>query len=323
MLGREENSFELIRVERDGKPGHMRVLSFANGVPPFYADVSPDGSIYVDSPAMSPSISRFTVTGGLISDSSAPPPSDKRVLLLNDGRALITAPFGGHLRLLCGTAGADFRPFLQGDQSDVAYVSPVTADEVVFLLGPSGKRHIAFASVSNGVLRRDVPVPGGNATRVAVSASLKTIYYVAQGTIYSMPEDGGPPVRFAEGDDLAIAPSGRLLVIHNSKGMVRVQLPSGVAEPIVLPPGMRLASVQLSPSAIDREGRILVSVVTPDNFDYKPAIIAGGKVTVISTDRPGDNLVPGWTPDGNVIAVHDVLRSELWRFTKITKSERR
>ena len=323
MLGREEDSFELIRVERDGKPGHTRVLSFANGVPPFYADVAPDGSIYVDSAAMSPSISRFTAAGRLISDSAAPPPSDKRVLLLNDGRLLITAPLGGSLRLLCGTAGTDFRPFLQGDHSDVAYAAPVSPDEVALLLGPSGKRHIAFASVGNGVLRRDVPVPGGNATAVAVSASLKTIYYVAQGAIYSMPEQGGSPVRLAAGDDLAIDPSGRLLVIHDSKGMARLQLPSGTAQPIVLPPGMRLAAVRLSPSAIDREGRILLSVVTPNDFDYKPAIIDGGKITVISMDRPGDNLVSGWTPDGNVISVHDVLRSELWRFTKITKSERR
>jgi predicted Ser/Thr protein kinase len=321
MLGREENSFELIRVERNGRPGHTRVLSFANGVPPFYADMSPDGSIYVDSAAMSPSISRFTVAGRLISDSPAPPPSERRVLPLNDGRVLITAPLGGSLQLLCGTAGNDFRPFLQGDHSDVAYASPAGQNEIALLMGPSGKRQIAFASVSNGVLHRIVSIPGGNATAVAVSASLKAIYYVAQGAIYSMPESGGPPVRLAAGDDLAIAPSGRLLVIHDSKGMARIQLPSGAAEPIVLPAGIRLAAVRLSPSAIDREGRILLSVVTPNEFDYKPAIIEGGKVTVISTDRPGDNLVPGWTPDGDVISMHDVLRSELWRFTKTGNSE--
>ena len=321
MLGREENSFELIRVERDGKPGHTRVFSFANGVPPFYADAAPDGSIYVDSAAMSPSISRFTVAGRLISDSAAPPPSDKRVLLLNDGRVLITAPFGGHLRLLSGTAGADFRPFLQSDHNDVTYASPAAPNEIALLMGPSGKRHIAFASVRNGVIRRDIPVPGGDATAVAVSATLKTIYYVAQDAIYSMPEEGGPPKRLTGGHDLAIAPSGRLLVIHDTKGLARVQLPSGITEPIVLPAGIRLASVDLSPSAIDREGRILISVVTPNDFDYKAAMIDGGKVRVISTERPGDNLVPGWTTDGDVISVHDVLRSELWRFTKTGSSE--
>ena len=191
----------------------------------------------------------------------------------------------------------------------------------MFDMGPSGKRHIAFASVRNGVIRRDIPVPGGDATAVAVSATLKTIYYVAQDAIYSMPEEGGPPKRLTGGHDLAIAPSGRLLVIHDTKGLARVQLPSGITEPIVLPAGIRLASVDLSPSAIDREGRILISVVTPNDFDYKAAIIDGAKVTVISTDRPGDNLVPGWTPDGDVISVHDVLRSELWRFTKTGSSE--
>ena len=323
MLGREENSFELIRVERDGQPGHTRLFSFANGVPPFYADAAPDGSIYVDSAAMSPSISRFTVGGRLISDTAAPPPSDKRLLLLNDGRVLITAPFGGSLRLLCGTAGADFRPFLQADHNNVAYAAPAGPNEVALLMGASGKRQIAFASVSNGVLRRTVSIPGGNATAVAVSVSLKTIYYVAEGAIYSMPEGGGMPVRLAAGDDLAMSPSGRLLVIHDGKGMARIQLPSGAPEPIVLPAGMRIAAVRLSPSAIDGEGRILLSVVTPNEFDYKPAMIEGGKVTLISPDRPGDNLAPGWTPDGNVIAMHDVLRSELWRFKKLGNSDRR
>jgi hypothetical protein len=60
-------------------------------------------------------------------------------------------------------------------------------------------------------------------------------------------------------------------------------------------------------------------VVTPLDFDYKPAIADGRTVTVISADRPGDNLVPGWTPEGNVIAVHDLLRSELWRFSQVAR----
>ena len=136
---------------------------------------------------------------------------------MKDGRVLITAPLGGNLRLLCGMMGTDFRPFLQADAADVAYAAPVSADEVALLLGAPGKRRIAFVSVRNGVLRREIPVPGGNATALAVSSSLKTIYYVAEDTIYSMPETGGPPVRLAEGEDLAIDPAGRMLVIHNSR----------------------------------------------------------------------------------------------------------
>jgi len=257
------------------------------------------------------------VGGRLLAESAAPTSPDNVVLPLHDGRVLITAPLGGNLQLLCGMMGADFRPFLQGDAGEPAYVSPVSADEVALLLGPPGKRRIAFASVRNGVLRREIPVPGGNAKAAVVSSSLKTIYYAAQDTIYSMPESGGPPVRLTEGDDLAIDPEGRMLVIHNSKGMVRVRLPSAAEEPIVLPAGIRLATGNLSPSAIDRQGRILLGVVTPHDFDYKPAIVDGRTVTVISADRPGDNLVPGWTPEGDVIAVHDLLRSELWRFSQV------
>ena len=311
MLGREQNSFELIRVQRSGRAGHVPVLSFSNGKPPFYVDAAPDGSIYLDSADMTPSISRFAVSGRLISESPGPPPLKSMVLPLADGRLLIMAPFGGNSQILSGKIGTDFRPFLQADAGEVAYASPVGADEVMLLLGHPGKRLIAFASVRNGVLRREVPVPGGDATAVAYSPGLKTIYYAAEDTIYSMPDTGGTPARVAEGDDLAVDPAGRMLVIHNSRGISRMQLPSGAAEPIVLPIGMRLATVNLSASAIDRNGRILLCVVTPQDFDYKPAIVNGRTITVIPTDRRGDNLVPGWTPDGDIIAVHDTLRSEV------------
>ena len=319
MLGREQNSFELIRVERNGRPGHSRVLSFSNGRPPFYVDAAPDGSIYVDSAEMSPSISRFTVEGKLIAESATPAPLNNMALALKDGRVLITAPLGGNLRLLSGMMGADFRRFLQADAADVAYAAPVSADEVALLLGAPGQRRIAFVSVHNGVVQREISVPGGNATALAVSSSLKTIYYVAEDTIYSMPDTGGPPVRLAEGEDLAIDPAGRMLVIHNSKGIVRIQLPSGAAEPIVLPAGIRLAAVNLSASAINQKGLILLNVVTARDFDYQPAIADGRRVTAVSVDRRGDTLVPGWTPEGDVIAMHDLLRSELWRFRQVAK----
>ncbi|MBZ5584823.1 MAG: serine/threonine-protein kinase [Acidobacteriia bacterium] len=319
MLAREQNSFELIRVQRSGRAGHVPVLSFSNGSPPFSVDAAPDGSIYVDSADMTPSISRFTASGRLIAESPGPPPLKSMILPLVDGRLLIIGPFGDNPQLLSGNIGTDFRLFLQADAGEAAYASPAGADEVMLLLGHSGKRLIAFASVRNGVLRREVPVPGGDATAVAYSPSLKTIYYTAQDTIYSMPETGGTPERIADGDDLAIDPAGRMLVIHNSRGMSRIELPSGAAEPIALPAGMRLATVNLSPSAIDRHGRILLCVVTPQVFDYKPAIVDGRTITVIPTDRRGDNLVPGWTPDGDIIAVHDTLRSELWRFREVSK----
>ncbi len=316
MLGRQQDSFELIRVERNGKPGHTPVLPLADGLPPFFVDATADGSIYVDSAEMTPSIQRLTVGGGLVEESAAPPPpSGKIVLSLDDGRILIVAALGGRVRLLSGRMGADFRPFLQAGAGDAAYVSPVSGDEVALLLGPPGKRRIAFASVRNGVLRREIPVPGGNATAVAVSSSLRTIYYAAGDAIYSMPETGGQPARIAEGDDLAIDPAGRMLVIHSNAGMARMRLPAGTAEPIALPAEMRLATANLAPSAIDRKGRILLNVVTPGAFDYKAAIVDGRTVTAIRTGRPGDILVPGWTPEGNIIALHDLLRSELWRFS--------
>ena len=75
-------------------------------------------------------------------------------LALKDRRVLIPAPLGGNLRLLSGMMGADFHPFLQADAADVAYAAPVNADEVALLLGPPGKRRVAFVSVHNGVVQQ-------------------------------------------------------------------------------------------------------------------------------------------------------------------------
>ena len=120
---------------------------------------------------------------------------------------------------------------------------PCTTDEVALLLGPPGKRRIGFASVRNGVLRREIPVPGGNATAAGrLLQPPNHLLRCSSDTVYAMPESGGPPVRLTEGEDLTIDPQGRMLLVQTSRGMVRVHLPSAAAEPIVLPSGVRLAT---------------------------------------------------------------------------------
>ena len=210
----------------------------------------------LDSAEMSPSISRFTVEGKLIAESATPsPPLNNMALALKDRRVLITwLQLGGNLRLLSGMMGADFHPFLQADATDVAYAAPVSADEVALLLGPPESAASPLSLFTTAWSSGKFQFPAAMRRPWPVSSSLKTIYYVAEDNIYSMPDTGGPPVRIAEGGDLAIDPAGRMLVIHNSKGIVRIQLPSGASEPIVLPAGMRLAAVNLSASAINQKG---------------------------------------------------------------------
>lgn len=314
MLGRQRDAFELIRVERDGKPGHTPELSFADAEPPWYVDAGPDGSIYVDAIHSSESLSRFSVSGKLVAESASPPPYMSLVLPLHDGRLLFTGPLAGKLRLLAGTMDGDFRPFLQASMGGEAeYAAPAGDDEVVLLLGSAGNRRIGFASTGNGALKREIAIPGGSATAVAVTPDLQTLYYSARGSIYSLPVAGGSPSQIAAGEDLAMAPSGRFLAIKSAQGLARIPLPAGPAEPIAIPAGMRLAVVGLSPASIDRDGRILFNVVVPDGWHYKAAI-ADRTVALIPVDRPGEDLVPGWMPGGDIVAAHDHLGSSIWRF---------
>jgi hypothetical protein len=124
---------------------------------------------------------------------------------------------------------------------------------------------------------------GGNAT------------YSDQSTIYSTPDTGGPAVRLPEGEDLAIDPAGRLLLIRNSNGLVRLHLPSGTEQSIVLPAGILFFDRHLSPSAVAPRGRVILAVVTPHDFYYKAAIADGRTDTVI----PAEFLEMRWPRVGH------------------------
>jgi hypothetical protein len=112
-----------------------------------------------------------------------------------------------------------------------------------------------------------------------------------------------------------MAPSGRFLAIKGAKGIIRMPLAAGPAEPIAIPSGMRLAVVNLSPASMDAEGRILFNVVVPDAWHYKVAI-AGRTVGLIPIDHVGEDLAPGWMPGGDIVAAHDHLGSTIWRFRR-------
>jgi len=318
-LASHGDTYDLIDVRRDGTPGHRVLLSLRSTELPWYVDMGPDGSIYLDQVGRPYSILRFSAEGGRPEETPAPVIESQQVLPLADGR-VIFATQSSKSQVLIGQPGSEFRPLLQTSEEITSPLAPAGPDAVALLVGASGHRRIALASVANGQILRELPIPPGEEPRgLAVSPDRTTLYYAQGGGVYSL-SGSGPPKRIAEGDTITLDPSGRYLYAkqfgRDPIRLVRIDTASGREEEVRLPPAPRLTEVGLSPTAVDAKGRILLDTTSPLTWFYRAAILdtATGKMTLIPLSVFGDSLAPGWTPDGKIVAAGAGLSATLWRY---------
>jgi hypothetical protein len=177
------------------------------------------------------------------------------------------------------------------------------------------------ASIADGrIVRRLDQISTGEITSLAASPDGKTLYYVASGTVWAVPSDGGQPRRIAAGDAVAAHPNGKELIVQivEKEGirLMRVPVSGGAEQPIPIQSALRLTSVWLSPKAIGNDGRVLVSVATPDSWFYRPAILnlQNGMLDRIPLDFDGDVMAPGWAGDGRIVSSGLPTKATLWRF---------
>ena len=98
--------------------------------------------------------------------------------------------------------------------------------------------------------------------------------------------------------------------------LVRVPLAGGPEHPIAIQGDMRPAGGVLNPSAVGKDGRILMWVAPPASW-FMPAGILDpdtGRIQTIQIGYDADMPSPGWTPDGRIVVLAYPLRSTLWRF---------
>ena len=72
----------------------------------------------------------------------------------------------------------------------------------------------------------------------------------------------------------------------------------------------------VSTGSIDKQGRLLLGLQSPDSWFIQPAVIdlATGRVTRIDVDSPGDKFHLAWTPDGQIMAAVLSMHATLWKF---------
>jgi len=193
--------------------------------------------------------------------------------------------------------------------------------EIAFLLGLPPDQHVALATTREGRILKRFSIKAAGVRNLALSPDGLTLYYASSGAVWSVPvSESSPPRRLIDGDDVAVAPSGRFLYVKQmSKGpnvLVRVPLSGGENEAIPLPESLHFTTDPMGNSAADAQGRRVFESSSPDSFFYHTAVYdpATRSVRAVPVRFDGDIWSPLWTPDGRIAAVGARFESSIWRY---------
>ena len=297
-----------------GSATPARVL-FTTTIPVTVMSGAADGSIYADQQQRSGEVIRFSPEGGAVEIVARVPEVMLGALaVLPDGRAVIGQVIAGRTHLVAVEKGKNPVDLLTTTEEINPPFAATTA-EVAFALGGPQWDTIGLASLTTGRITRRIRAGKGLLTSVAFSPIGELIYFGAGGYIWSV-DLGGRIERVAVGDSVA---AGRdfLAVRSRVSGMqhlYRVLLNGGPS--IEVQHDEPLHNLNISPNSIAPDGRILSSVAPIDSLFFPPAMTGkSGRLERISIDYQGDIHSMAWTPDGKVIALTQVVRSQVWKFT--------
>jgi len=300
---------------------------FTLSAQPNNIDVARDGAIYVDQVSPGTEIGRISSDGQAIRLAElANLALGVGALPLPDGRLLAEVRAGGTRRLVVVTSGREPAPFVPTlDEETLGPIAMLGPDRLLFIAGAEGRRHVAVASIADGLLvRRLSGINGNEVTAIAGSPDGKTVFYVTSGVVWSVPVEDGEPHRIRRGDYVAVDPQGQYLVVQTNEidtvRLLRVPLSGGPEAEIPIRSDLRIAPDSgLAPNAIHPDGRILVRVVSPESWFWPPAILdqKTGTLTPVLKEWNADYTLSGWSSAGDIVSVVWTARSRLWRFRPV------
>jgi hypothetical protein len=179
---------------------------------------------------------------------------------------------------------------------------------------------VAFANPSDGrMVGRLSGTKGAFIDDMTFSTDGKMIYYVASGSVWSIPVADRTPRRLAAGLwNIAVDPNGQdLITIQGEKEayrLVRISVAGGNERP--LPWSSPLRYYYFSSGAVGPDRRILLSVLSPDSWWIEAAILdpKTGKVEKLNVPYSGNLISLYWMPDGKILAAAQRMQASLWRF---------
>jgi len=312
----------IVSIPRSGSAPARTLFSLT--VVPWFLDAATDGSIYVDQLERPEEVLRFPVSGGapeVLASTPAFPEGNPSSAELPDGRFLLPALFSGHASILMGRPGGNFVPFADTTEQTFLPATRVGSDEVAFVAGTGAERTIAVASVHGGrILHRLSGTKGAQVDALAASPDGRTVYYASSGNIWEIPATDGTPRKICKGDGVAPDPNGRDLVVTVIEGsgahLYRKSLAGGEPHGIQIQGNPRLAPVPIGNHAVGKDGKILITITTPDFWFFEAAVLdpRSGRFTRIPLSYTGDAIGSNWASDGRILSAGFPLKSHIWRF---------
>jgi len=291
-----------------------------------FLDVGSDGWVYADQLDRPSHVVRVSPSGGTVEQVAESPDETGQAIALQDGRIAFTERVAGRLRLLIAGPGKDPAPLVETDEETSTPAAPIGTGQVAFVIGSSSSQAIGLASTASGrMIRRLEGVASSPISAIAAFPDGQILYYTAAGSVWSIPAAGGQPKRLGAGDSVTVdALHNELLVrLDESSGvsLVRMALSGAPVRPIQVVGDVHLAagSGQLSPTAVARDGRILVTAVSGSLWTWPAGILNPdtGAIQILKLGYPADVFSPGWGPDGKVVMMANPIRSSLWRFRRV------
>ena len=313
---------QAITVSRDGEQG--KILFPVTGKP-WGLDSGTGGSLFVstmDSPA---DLLRFSTSGG-VPDPVATIAGNLvgSLAQLPDGGLLIPNQVLGRRRLLIAAPDGQLKPFLDSAEQATPPATLVGENLVAFLSGSVGQPSmITIATLPEGrIVRRLEETRGIMPQSLVASPDGRTLYYVNAGTLFSVPVDGGKPTSLRPANGVAVdarEPGAALIVQVNAADgvkLLRVPFDGGSELSILFASTLRLSPIPIAGSAVGPDGRIAVTVTSPETMFRGVALL--DPVTAVLERLPvafdGDLQYPAWNRDGSLRAVGVSIRSSLWKF---------
>jgi Tol biopolymer transport system component len=319
VAARSRDLTRLVKVPRKGGRPSRPLFTLTQAVHDL--DLSSEGSLYLAGDEYRLNFARFPVDGGrAVRIASLERSNFSSLVPLTDERIVTQQKIGGRPRLVALESGKDPVPIITTNEENSGPVSRVGAGEVAFLIGPEPRRTIAVASLASGRVTRRIPFDKGRIRSLAASPDGRTLYSSAGGSIWAIPASGEPR-RICAGESVAADPGGQSLLVQVIEAprtrLFRVPVDGGAPREIALNGPFHLTFDPLNSAEVSRDGRLLVPLASLESWFFVPGVIdlATGRMTRIQTDLLGDYHLIAWTPDGQVAAEANELRSALWKFT--------
>jgi hypothetical protein len=319
----EDALTHVVSIPMKGKFRPRALFSTTSGI--WYLDTDSNGYVYMSATEMTEEVVRFSPDSNRASVVASLPQPGGAILTLADERTIISIPSLGGRRLMALANGKNPVPLVVTAEETSPPMTAAGPRALAFMIGPEPHTTIGVAETATGRITGRI-VPGkGEISAIASSPNGKILYFSAGGKIWSVSSAGGEPGFIRAGDSVTADPGGRSLVISTIESskirLFHVPLDGGIEREITTDGSVPLAPTALFSDGLRADGRLLVSLDSPDTWWFVPGILDTntGRLTRFPSDQMSNANYLSWTPDGQIVGLRGRLLSTLWRFQRVRK----